>query len=133
MKYLKTGLQILLSFFMVTAGILHFVKEDFFLKIMPPYLPWHRELVYLSGVFEILLGVMLLVPKFQNRAAWGLITLFIAVFPANIHVYLNQEETFGESPFHLIRLFLQGVLILWAYWYTVKAKPDSREDLQISN
>lgn len=122
MVYLKKGLQLFLAGFMVTAGILHFVKEDFFIKLMPPYLPWHRELVYISGVFEILLGIALLIPKFQRLAAWGLIALYIAVFPANIHVYLNQEETLGKSSFHLVRLFLQGVLILWAYWYTRDSK-----------
>jgi uncharacterized membrane protein len=124
MYYVKKGLQILLSFFMVTAGVLHFVNEEFFTKIMPPYLPLHRELVYLSGVFEILLGIMLLIPRFQNLAAWGLIALLIAVFPANVHMFMDQEKAFGESLFHTIRLPLQGVLILWAYWYTIKAKPN---------
>ncbi len=112
MQHVKKGLQILLSFFMVTAGVLHFVNADFFIKIMPPYLPLHRELVYFSGVFEILLGIMLLIPRFQNLAAWGLIALLIAVFPANVHMFMDQEKAFGESLFHTIRLPLQGVLIL---------------------
>ena len=128
MWFVKKSLQVLLAGFMVTAGVLHFVKEDFFTNIMPPYLPWHRELVYLSGLFEILLGIMLLIPRFQNLAAWGLIALFIAVFPANIHVFMSQDEYFGKSLFHTIRLPLQGVLILWAYWYTVNKKQENTTD-----
>jgi uncharacterized membrane protein len=72
--------EYLLAIFMIVAGVLHFVNEDFYLRIMPPYLPAHRELVYLSGVFEIVLGAMLLVSHFTRIAAWGIILLLIAVF-----------------------------------------------------
>jgi uncharacterized membrane protein len=103
----------------VAAGIAHFVAPGFFMKIMPPYLPLHRELVLVSGVAEVLLGVLLLVPRTSRYAAWGLIALLIAVFPANIYVYQNRES-FPQLPplVHLLRLPLQGVLILWAYAYT---------------
>lgn len=77
-------LKVLFAAFFVLAGVGHFANPNFFLKIMPPYLPWHRELVYLSGGLEILLGLLLLIPRFQRHAAWGLIALLIAVFPANI-------------------------------------------------
>ena len=85
---------------------------------MPPYLPFHRELVYSSGVFEIVLGLLLLIPQTTRLAAWGLIALLIAVFPANIFMFQHQE-LFQISPVVLLlRLPLQGVLLFWAWIYT---------------
>ena len=103
---------------MVGAGVMHFVNPDFYLKIMPPYLPLHRELVYLSGVCEITLGALLLIPRYSRLAAWGIIALLIAVFPANIYVYQNQDVLAAPALIHLLRLPLQGVFILWVYWHT---------------
>jgi uncharacterized membrane protein len=102
----------------VLAGVGHFVAPDFYLRIMPPYLPWHRPLVLVSGVFEVALGVLLLVPRFSRLAAWGLIALLVAVFPANIYVYQNQQMFPLNPLLHLLRLPMQGVLILWAFAYT---------------
>jgi len=97
---------------------MHFVKPDFYLKIMPPYLPWHLELVYLSGLCEMALGTLLLVPRFSRLAAWGIFALLIAIFPANIYVFQNQEVLPAPPLLHLLRLPLQGVFLLWAYWHT---------------
>ena len=108
----------LLTLFMAGAGTLHFIKPDFYLKIMPPYLPLHPGLVYLSGFCEIVLGVLLLVPRFSRVAAWGIIALLIAVFPANIYVYQHQDLLPAPPILHLMRLPLQGVFILWAFWHT---------------
>jgi len=102
----------------IIAGVGHFVATDFFLKIMPPYLPFHLTLVLVSGVIEIILGILLLVPRYFRLAAWGIIALLIAVFPANIHVYTHQELFPFPRFVHLLRLLLQGVLILWAFVYT---------------
>ena len=97
---------------------MHFVKPGFYVQIMPPYLPLHLELVYLSGVCEIVLGILLLIPRYSRLAAWGIIALLIAVFPANIYVYQNQHVLAAPPVFHLLRLPLQGLFILWAYWHT---------------
>jgi uncharacterized membrane protein len=105
----------------VAGGIGHFVATDFYLKLMPPYIPWHRPLVLISGVCELALGVLLLVPATSRFAAWGLIALLIAVFPANIHAYRHQEMFPLPPLVHLLRLPLQGVLIYWAYLYTRRA------------
>jgi len=99
------------------AGIGHFVQTGFYLRIMPPYLPYPRALVLLSGAAEVVLGALLLVPKYSRPAAWGLIALLVAVFPANVHVFLHQEDFPLPPVVHLLRLPLQGVLILWAYAY----------------
>lgn len=118
MKQVKTASKYLLAIFMIGAGVMHFVNPAFFLRVMPPYLPLHSELVMLSGVFEIVLGVLLLVPQTSRLAAWGIVALLIAVFPANIHVYMNQDLLPAPALVHLLRLPLQGVFILWALWHT---------------
>lgn len=120
MRKLKLILKYLLAIFFVVAGFNHFINPNFYLKIMPPYLPWHLLLVYLSGVFEIVLGVLLLLPKFTHFAAWGLIALLLAVFPANIHMAINHElfPEYGAVSLWL-RLPLQVVMMAWAYWYTL--------------
>lgn len=118
MKAFKATSKCLLALFFVGAGVMHFVRPDFYVKIMPPYLPWHLELVYLSGLFEVALGLLLLVPRTSCSAAWGLVALLIAVFPANIHVFLHQELIPAPGWLHLLRLPLQGLFVLWAYWHT---------------
>lgn len=84
MQRVKAVSRYVLAIFMIVAGGMHFVYEDFYLRIMPLYLPTHRLLVFLSGVAEIVIGVMLLIPRFTHLAAWGAILPLIAVFPANI-------------------------------------------------
>jgi uncharacterized membrane protein len=76
-------------------------------------------LVYVSGVAEIVLGVLLLVPATTRIAAWGMIALLIAVFPANIHMAMNPE-LYPGTPFTalLLRLPVQGVMVAIAYWFT---------------
>jgi uncharacterized membrane protein len=122
MHYVKLGLRILLGVFMILAGVRHFTHPDFYLQLMPPYIPAHKLMVDLSGVAEVVLGIGLLVPHamISRLSAWGIIALLIAIFPANIHVYLHREEIFPDVPaaLHLIRLPLQGLLILWAWWFT---------------
>jgi uncharacterized membrane protein len=123
MRYAKTVCKLLLAVLMTAAGVLHFVRPEFYLKIMPPYLSWHLELVYLSGFFEIALGLLLLVPRYSRPAAWGLIALFVAIFPANIYLYQHQEILPASPTLHLLRLPLQAVFILWAYWFTRPSRP----------
>lgn len=118
MRGIKAASKYLLAILMIGVGTLHFVRHDFFIKIMPPYLPWHLELVYLSGFFEVVLGLLLLVPRFSRLAAWGIIALLIAVFPANIYLYQHQELLPASPMVHFLRLPLQAVFIVCAYWHT---------------
>ncbi len=111
--------KVLFGAFFIGAGLNHFISTDFYLRIMPPYLPWHLPLVYASGVAETALGALLLVRRWSRIAAWGLILLLIAVFPANLHMALNAHLYPQFSPLLLwLRLPLQGLLIAWAYLYT---------------
>ena len=111
------GKWILAALF-IAGGIGHFVAPDYYMRIMPPYLPFHRPLVLISGAIELILGVLLLIPRYSRFAAWGLIALLIAIFPANIYLFQHQEILPAPPILHLLRLPLQGVLILWAFAYT---------------
>ncbi len=108
----------------VVAGVLHFVAPELYAQIIPPFLPAPLALVYLSGVAEIAVGVGVLIPRTRHYAAWATIALLVAIFPANIYMATSMVAVDGISggdPSTLIRwgrLPLQGVLILWAYWYT---------------
>jgi uncharacterized membrane protein len=125
---IKLILKILLALFFVVAGINHFRQTGFYLRMMPPYVPWHLAMVQISGFAEILLGLLLLIPAASRTAAWGLIALLIAVFPANLQMALHPE-TFPEfsSRALWLRLPLQAVLIAWASWYTGKNRRDRRD------
>ena len=102
----------------VVAGLNHFINPKMYMAIMPPYVPAHAQLVALSGVAEVVLGLGLLFTATRSQAAWGLILLLIAVFPAN--VFMATSNRFRRFPAWLrwARLPLQGVLIWWAWQYT---------------
>lgn len=118
MRAFKQILKYLLAFSFILAGINHFINADFYLKMMPPYLPAHLFLIRLSGVFQIALGILLLIPRFSRLAAWGLIALLIAVFPANVYMAMNAEifPEFNCAALYA-RLPLQIILIAWVYWF----------------
>jgi len=121
MSNTKAVMKYLLAFFFVAAGINHFINPEFYLQIMPPYLPRPLFLQYVAGFFEILLGVLVLIPRYSRMAAWGLVLLLIAIFPANIHMALNPDK-YPRYPAmaYYIRLPFQFVFIVWAWWYTKK-------------
>ena len=117
----KTTFKGILAVCMVVAGVLHFAQSEPFIRIVPDFLPAPGALVYISGVVEILLGVGLLVPATQRLSAWGLVALFIAVYPANLNMAFNHIHIEGIPDgwwFQAIRLPFQFVLIAWAYWLT---------------
>lgn len=111
-----------LGLLFVAAGANHFLNPEFYVGIMPPWLPAHRELVLISGVFEILGGLGVFVAPLRASAGWGLVALLVAVFPANLHMALNPEQ-FPSLPEPALwaRLPLQGVLMAWAWWATREA------------
>ena len=107
-----------MGIFYVIVGIKHFQDPSWFVQIVPPILPFKYELVYISGFFEILLGILLMTPKFQSIAAKGLMALLICVYPANIYLAQTNGVALGISP--LIawgRLPFQFVFIGLAYWH----------------
>ena len=123
MPPLKTLTRCLLGVLFIVAGSNHFVHPRFYLAMMPPYLPWPGALVYLSGLAEILLGLLLCVRRYARLAGWGMIALLVAVFPANLQMALHPDLYPGYSPWALwVRVPLQLPLLAWAWWYT---RPDA--------
>ena len=108
-----------LSVFFVYFGIDHFINPDFYLSIMPPAFPLHAEAVYISGFFEILGGICVLIPSLRQLAGWGLVALLISVYPANIYMAITPEA-FPDISIGLLyfRLPLQFLFIYWAYSIT---------------
>jgi uncharacterized membrane protein len=115
----------------VVVGVLHFINPSPFVSIMPKYLPWHLELVYLSGVFEILGGFGLIIPMTRRYAAWGLIALLIAVYPANVNMLVNDiylDDMPHERWLLWARMPLQllmGLGVLWSGDIWPKINEDS--------
>ena len=126
MYVLKSISIVIMSLFYIMVGFQHFTDPDWFVKIMPPYLPMHYEAVYVSGVFEILLGAMLLFKQTRYIAAWGLILLLLAVYPANIYLAFNStpQEAIGISAFAASWVRLPIQFIFWgiAYWHSKNVK-----------
>jgi uncharacterized membrane protein len=118
----KRVLLYLMAAFYVVAGVNHFRDPGFYMPMMPPYLPLHAELVFLSGIAEVLCGIGLLIPALRQLAAWATIALLIAVFPANLHIALHNIPIGGRAEglgiWNWVRMPFQFVLIAWAWWYT---------------
>jgi len=122
---LKRPLLYLMGPLYVVAGVLHFVVPELYVQIVPPVLPAALALVYLSGLAEVAVGVGLLIPRTRRYAAWATVALLVAIFPANVYMATSgvvvEGMPGGGDPSALVRwgrLPLQGVLILWALWYT---------------
>ena len=125
-RRLRRPLLYVMSSLYVVAGVAHFVVPELYVQIIPPRLPFRLGLVYISGFAEVALGVGLLFERVRRLAAWGIIALLIAVFPANVYMATSDVVIQGApggmgdpSEFaRWARLPLQAVLAAWAWWYT---------------
>ena len=108
-----------LAAFFINVGVDHFVNPEFYLSIMPPAFPLHLEAVYISGFFEVLGGVGVLIPRLRKIAGWGLVALLVAVYPANIYMAITPEA-FPEASVALlyVRLAFQFLFFYWAFSVT---------------
>jgi len=128
----KRALLWLMAAFYCFAGFNHLMNPDFYLAIMPPGLPNPEWLNVLSGLAEIVLGVYILEPRTRVYAAWGIIALLIAVFPANMYVAMENvgppggEPGTGNATVNWVRLPFQALFIVWAWWYT---QPDEDSEM----
>jgi uncharacterized membrane protein len=121
------GLGFVFLWFM-GGGIAHFTSTDFFVAIMPPYIGYHTEIVYVSGVLEILGAIGILIPAFRQWAGNGLLLLVVCVSPANIHMWLNPDLFPDVSEVFLsIRLVVQVALLMLIWWCT--RTPQSMSEL----
>jgi uncharacterized membrane protein len=127
---LKRPLRYVMGLGYVAAGLAHFLAPDAYEQVVPPAFPHKRTLVYLSGVAEVMLGTGVIFERTRRAAAWGLLALLAAVFPANVHMATADDLEFDgvsawatDLPQALLwaRLPMQGLLALWAWWHT---RPD---------
>ena len=122
LKYVKYLSILVMTFFYINVGIKHFTDPNWFLHIIPPILSsFGLELVYISGFFEILLGLMLIHPSSRKVASIGLILLLISVYPANLYLafYDEPQKLIGISAFSAswVRLPVQFIFLGLAYWH----------------
>ena len=125
-----TVLRAVLAGFMTLMGALHFTHAEVFVSVVPNYLPAPLVLVYVSGICEIACGLGLLFESTRTLAAWGLMALYVAVFPANVHMALHPDLPLAGIPPDLrpsaiglwLRLPFQLVFAYWAYRYTRPAR-----------
>lgn len=111
----------LMSIFYITLGLKHIFNHKYFLPMMPPFLPNPKLLIYLSGILELILGLLLLFPEYRYFASFGIIIFLIAVFPANIYITINDQARQRMNISSLVavtRLFFQPILIAIAYWHS---------------
>lgn len=102
--------------FFVFAGAMHFAIPKTYRRIMPPYVPAPKAMVYASGAAEIAGGAALMRPGLRRLGGWWLIATLIAVFPANLHMALNADQypdVPGGAPALWARLPFQGVFVAW--------------------
>jgi uncharacterized membrane protein len=118
----RAGLVFVFLWFFL-GGIAHFAFTEAQMRIVPPWLPWPREIVWVTGVLELLGAAGLLVRTQRVRAAWCLFALTIAVTPANVHMLLNAHE-FPSVPYALLvaRLPLQVALLVLIAWVARRSR-----------
>jgi len=103
----------------ILAGLNHFRKPNIYKRIIPPFVPYPKTVNIVVGIAELLLGIGLLINDFTSYFAWGIIALLIIVFPSNIFMLTAEKARLGVPAWLLIlRLPIQIVLIIWAYYYT---------------
>lgn len=115
---LKTISLILMGTAYILVGIIHFLNPKFFKSIMPPWVPFPSLTNIVVGIIEIALGALLFYPPLSNYAAWAIMALLIAVYPANIYHYQKAKKKGINTKPMLIRLPIQFLLLAWAWWHT---------------
>ena len=127
-KIFRAAAILFIAAYFLIGGVTHFTNPEFFVAIMPPWLPYHLEIVWISGGFEILGGLGLLFPKPRLLAGYGLIALTIAVTPANIHMAMNPDLFPDAEPALLyLRLVLQ-VVLLWLIWFSFSSRREAARE-----
>ena len=102
----------------IGAGIMHFIKPEVYLRIMPRYLPFHKPLVLLSGMAEILLGFGLFFKSTKDLALYGIIAMLAVFLLVHFYMLSGEKASAGFPKWLLIlRLPLQFALMYWAFSY----------------
>ncbi len=126
-RAVKLIFKILLGAFFIFGGINHFLRPDFYLNLMPDYIPAHELMVQLSGVTEIVAGVMLLIPPISRWGAWFIIAHLVVFFTVHFWMIQHAEDRYSDVPLAALwfRIVLQVAFIAWAMWFINDGKPAS--------
>ena len=121
---IKVFFKYLLVVFFVFGGVNHFRSPDFYLPMMPDYLPAHEFLVQLSGATEIVAGIMLAIPAMSRWGAWFIIAHLVVFFTVHFWMIQHAEDFYSDLPLAVlwIRIPVQVLFIVWAYWFATKEK-----------
>jgi len=131
MAIVKYVVLALIFLFFLVGGSGHFLQTERFVAIMPPFMPFHYEAVYISGVFELLGAFGILLPKTRRLAGIGLFALIVLVTPANIHMWLNADQFPDFSmTYHYIRLSAQVLLLFLVWWAAIRVEKSPNVPLQ---
>ncbi|WP_158850258.1 MauE/DoxX family redox-associated membrane protein [Algibacter sp. L1A34] len=118
MKHFWNILRILLAIFMIYAGAQHFIKADFFNPFVPDFMVYKTFIIYASGFVEVILGMLLLIPKYKYTAATGILVLMVCFLPIHIWDVFSNTPAIGSHKAALIRLPIQFILIALAYKFS---------------
>ena len=124
-RTIKLVFKLLLGVFFIVAGANHFLRPDFYLNLMPDYIPAHAFMVQLSGVTEIVAGVMLLIPPISRWGAWFIIAHLVVFFTVHFWMIQHAEDRYSDISLAAlwIRIVVQVVFIAWAMWFINDGKP----------
>jgi uncharacterized membrane protein len=124
-RVVKLVFKVLLGVFFILGGINHFVRPDFYLNLMPDYIPSHEIMVQLSGVTEIIAGVMLLIPPISRWGAWFIIAHLVVFFTVHFWMIQHAADRYSDIPLVALwfRIVLQVIFIAWAMWFINDGKP----------
>ena len=125
MNRCKFAARLFVTAWFVVGGVMHFVNPEPFLRIMPPYIPFHLACVYISGAFELIGAIGLWIMPVRALAGYGLIALTTIVTLANVYMY-QHSELFPSIPewLLLVRFPVQVALVWLIWWCTKPNKPN---------
>ena len=115
MKIVWIVIRVLFSIFMIFSGVQHLLKPDFYIPFVPSFLPFTTAIIYSSGIVEILLGIMLIVPKFLKQGALGILLLMLIFLPIHVWDVFSATPAIGSHQAALIRLSVQFLFIALAW------------------
>ncbi|MCB9637657.1 MAG: DoxX family protein [Myxococcales bacterium] len=120
MRKVKLGLKVLLGVFFIFGGVMHFINPAFYKPMMPDYIPSPDLMIALSGVTEIVSGIMLLLPKTMVWGAWLIFAQLLAFMTVHVWMIQHAHDRYAKIPLAglWVRLVFQFVFMAWAYWYT---------------
>ena len=118
MKVFWIVLRVMFGLFMIYAGVQHLVKPDFYNAFVPSFMPFPKAIIYASGILEMLLGIMLFIPKYAKLGALGLLLLMLFFLPIHIWDIFSDTPAIGSHTAALIRLPVQllFIAIAWKIW-----------------